>query len=111
LTQELKQIWFVLATKYSYNKIQIDEYKEKIDKIQDELKKIAIEVGTQLAPSLESRLEKFIVEYTAFLCTDVQIDGKWDRAWKTLEEFNKAESDLTERAFANITWLLLSKRN
>lgn len=111
LTQELKQIWFALATKSSDNKNRIEEYKEKINKIQDELKNIAIEVGTQLAPSLESRLEKFIVEYTTFLCTDMLIEGKWICVWETIEDFNKADSGLTERASANVTWLLLSKRS
>jgi len=110
LIQELKQLWFILATKSSVEKKRIEEYKEKINKIQDELKNIAIEIGTQLSPSLESRLEKFIVEYTAFLCTDVQVDGKWIRAWESIEDFNKTDSSLTERASANVTWLLLSKR-
>jgi len=111
LTKELKQMWFSLATKSSNEKNRIEEYKEKINKIQDELKNIAIEVGTQLAPSLESRLEKFIVEYTAFLCTDVQSEGKWLRVWETIEDFNKTDSPLTERAAASITWLLLNKRS
>ena len=111
LTKELKQMWFALATKSSSEKNRIEEYKEKINKIQDELKNIAIEVGTQLAPSLESRLEKFIVEYTAFLCTDVQSEGKWVRVWETIEDFNNANSPLTERAAASITWLLLNKRS
>jgi uncharacterized membrane-anchored protein YjiN (DUF445 family) len=111
LTKELKQMWFALATKSSSEKNRIEEYKEKINKIQDELKNIAVEVGTQLAPSLESRLEKFIVEYTTFLCTDVQSEGKWIRVWETIEDFNKTDSPLTERAAASITWLLLNKRS
>ena len=110
LTKELKQMWMVLATKNSTEKTRIEEYKEKINKIQNELKNIAVEIGTQLSPSLESRLEKFIVEYTTFLCTDKQADGKWIRAWETIDDFNKEDSSLTERASANITWMLLSKR-
>jgi hypothetical protein len=110
LTKELKQMWMILATKTSIEKTRIEEYKEKINKIQNELKNIAIEIGTQLSPSLESRLEKFIVEYTTFLCTDKQVDGKWIRVWETIDDFNKEDSSLTERASANITWMLLSKR-
>lgn len=111
LTKELKQMWFNLATKSSTNKKSIEECREKIDKIKNELQSIAIEIGTHLAPSLESKLEKFIIEYTAFLCTDVQIDSKWDRCWKSFEEYQKESSPLTEMASANISWLLLNKRS
>jgi hypothetical protein len=110
LTKELKQMWFILATKSSDNKMSIEECSAKIIKIQNELKNIAIDVATQLAPSLESRLEKFTIEYLTLLCTDVQVEGKWVRAWATMEDFQKEDSSLTERASANVTWLLLNKR-
>jgi len=110
LTKELKQMWFILATKSSDNKMSIEDCSAKIVKIQNELKNIAIEVATQLAPSLESRLEKFTIEYLTLLCTDVQVDGKWNRVWNTMEDFQKEDSGLTERASANITWMLLNKR-
>jgi len=110
LTKELKQMWFILATKSSDNKMSIEECSAKIIKIQNELKNIAIEVATQLAPSLESRLEKFTIEYLTLLCTDSQLDGKWVRVWETMEDFQKEDSSLTERACANVTWLLLNKR-
>ena len=110
-TKELKQIWFILATKSSDNKMSIEDASAKIIKIQNELKNIAIEVATQLAPSLESRLEKFTIEYLTLLCTDVQVEGKWVRVWNTMEDFQKEDSDLIERACANITWMLLNKRS
>jgi hypothetical protein len=111
LTKELKQMWFILATKSSDNKMSIEDCSAKIVKIQNELKNIAIEVATQLAPSLESRLEKFTIEYLTLLCTDVQVEGKWVRVWNTMEDFQKEDSSLTERASANITWLMLNKRS
>ena len=111
LTKELKQMWLILATKSSDNKMSIEECSAKIIKIQNELKNIAIEVATQLAPSLESRLEKFTIEYLTLLCTDVQVEGKWVRAWATMEDFQKEDSSLTERAPANVTWLMLNKRS
>ena len=109
LTKELKQIWFILATKSSDNKMSIEDCSVKIVKIQNELKNIAIDVATQLAPSLESRLEKFTIEYLTLLCTDIQVDGKWNRVWATMEDFQKEDSSLTERASANITWIMLNK--
>jgi hypothetical protein len=111
LSKELKQMWFILATKSSDNKMSIEDCSAKIVKIQNELKNIAIDVATQLAPSLESRLEKFTIEYLTLLCTDVQVDGKWTRVWETMEDFQKEDSGLTERASANVTWLLLNKRS
>lgn len=111
LTTELKQMWFALATKSSDNKTRIEEYTEKINKIQTELKNLAIEVGTHLSPSLESRLEKFIVEYTVFLCTDVLKENNWERVWNTFEEYQKADTNVTERAAANVTWMLINRRS
>lgn len=109
LTKKLKQVWFMLATQSSEKKIAISDLKEKIATIQHELKSLAIELATQLAPSMESRLEKFTVEYLSFLCTDV-LDGKeWKRVWETFEDYQKASSDLTDRCSANITWMLLSR--
>jgi hypothetical protein len=90
--------------------MSIEDCSAKIVKIQNELKNIAIDVATQLAPSLESRLEKFTIEYLTLLCTDVQVDSKWSRVWATMEDFQKEDSSLTERASANITWMLLNKR-
>ena len=110
LTKELKQMWLILATKSSDNKMSIEECSAKIIKIQNELKNIAIEVATQLAPSLESRLEKFTIEYLTLLCSDSLVDGKWLRIWTTMDDFQKEDSSLTERCSANLTWLLLNKR-
>ena len=109
-TKELKQLWFILATKSSDNKMSVADCSAKIVKIQNELKNIAIDVATQLAPSLESRLEKFTIEYLTLLCTDIQVDGKWNRVWTSMDDFQKEDSSLTERASANCTWMLLNKR-
>ena len=109
LTKELKQVWFMLATQSSEKKVAISDLKEKIATIQHELKSLAIELATQLSPSMESRLEKFTVEYLSFLCTDV-LDGKeWKKVWETFEDYQKASSDLTDHCAGNLTWMLLSR--
>jgi len=107
LIKEFKQAQFILATS-SNNSFAIGECKLKIEIIKNELKNIAINTSIQLAPSLESRLEKFIIEYTTFLVTDIQDGKEWKRVWETNEEFQKADSGLVERCAANITWLLLN---
>ena len=109
LTKELKQVWLILVPQSSEKKTIISDLKDKIEKIQNELKSLAIELATQLAPSMESRLEKFTVEYLSFLCTDI-FDGKeWKRVWETFEDYQKASSDLTDRCAGNLTWMLLSR--
>jgi hypothetical protein len=110
LTKELKKLWFILATKSSENTTSIQEYSDKITAIQNELKNISIDIATQLAPSLESRLEKFTVEYMTFVCTDKQEDHKWIRVWETFEDFQKADTSLVEHCAANMTWIVLNKR-
>jgi len=110
LTKELKQYWFMLATKSSENKQGIEDLKVKINDVQNKLKSIAIDIATQLAPSLESRLEKFTVEYMCFLCTDVLNGKEWVRAWETFDDYKKEGSELTDRCSCNMTWILLNRR-
>jgi hypothetical protein len=111
LTREIKHKWILLAATSSDNKNNIEELTSKIHSIEDELKQIAIDTAMQLSPSLESRLEKFTIEYLAFLCTDTQDKNKWNRTWNTFEDFQKEDSSLVERAAANMTWLMLNKRS
>lgn len=110
LTKELKQYWFMLATKSSENKQGIEDLKVKINDVQNKLKSIAIDIATQLAPSLESRLEKFTVEYMCFLCTDVLNGKEWVRAWELFDDYTKEDSELTNRCIGNMTWLLLNRK-
>lgn len=111
LTTELKKLWYALATKSSESKSSIIEYSEKITAIQNELKKMAIETATYLIPCLESRLEKFTVEYLTFLCTDVQKDDGWVRAWNSYDEYLMVDTPLIDKASANLTWMLLNRRS
>jgi hypothetical protein len=110
LTKELKKFWFMLATKDSENKIKINEYSEKIIKIQDTLQKLAIDISTYLNPCLESRIEKFYIEYMTTLCTEQRVGEEWKRVWNSYDEFNLADPNLSNKAIAHVTWLLLSRR-
>jgi len=110
ITKELKQLWYMLATKSSENKVGIDDLKIKIVEVQNKLKEIAIDIAVNLAPCLESRLEKFTIEYLSFLCTDKMEGKEWVRAWETFEDYNKETTELTDKCSANLTWLLLNRR-
>lgn len=110
LTKELKKFWFLLATKDSAEKSKIVEYSEKITKIQEVLQQLAADISTYLSPSLENRLRKFYFEQITCLCTEQQIGNDWKRVWNSLEEFNKADTVLTNKAVASATWLLLNRK-
>ena len=110
LTKELKKFWFLLATKDSAEKSKIAEYSEQITKIQSKLQQIAMDISTYLSPSLESRLEKFYVEFITALCTEKQEGNEWISIWKDLNEFNSADTKLTNKALSSMTWLLLNRK-
>ena len=110
LTKELKKFWFMLATKDSEDKNKISDYSDKVIKIQANLQQLAMDIATYLSPSLESRLEKFYLEYISCICTEQKVGEEWKRIWNTLEDFNKADTSLTNKAIANMTWLLLNRR-
>jgi hypothetical protein len=110
LSKELKNLWLTLATKDSSNISKITEYSEKITKIQNALQQIAIDISTYLNPSLESRLEKFYIEYLTCVCTEHNKDGEWKRLWNNYEDFINSDLSISNKAIASLTWLLLNKR-
>jgi len=110
LTKDLKKFWFMLATKDSGDNNKISEYSEKISKIQEKLQGLAIDIATYLSPCLESRLEKFYLEYVTMLCTEQQVGEDWKKVWNTYDEFNQADTVLSNKAIAYTTWLLLNRR-
>lgn len=109
LMQELKVYWFNLATKDSMDKKKIMEYSEKIKDIQNTLQKQAIDIATYLTPCLESRIEKYYIEYLTSLCTEQKTDKDWVRAFENYESFNNTDASLSGKAIANMTWLLLNR--
>ncbi len=110
LTKELKKFWFMLATKDSADKNKISEYSDKILKIQITLQQLAMDIATYLTPALESWLEKFYIEYLTIICTEKQEGNEWKRIWNSLKEFNGADTVLTNKSVASMTWLLLNRR-
>jgi hypothetical protein len=110
LIKELRKLWFILATKDSESKTKIDEYTQEIIKIQDDLKELALEIGMATAPCLESRLEKFYVEFLTNMCTEKRDNDNWTRVWNTLDDFNQADTNLTNKAIASMSWMLLNRK-
>jgi hypothetical protein len=99
-----------LATKDSAEKSKIAEYSEQITKIQQNMQSLAMDISTYLSPSLESRLEKFYLEFLTYLCAEQKVGEEWKPIWKDFLEFNNADTNLTNKAISSMTWLLLNKR-
>lgn len=109
LTKDLKNYWFLLATKDSKDTKKIHEYTLKIDELQSQLQQMSIDMALYLTPALECRLEKFYVEYLTSLCTEQYLHNTWTSLWSSFEDFNSADSVLCNKAVASMTWLLLNK--
>ncbi len=111
LVRELKKYWNILATQSSDRKISIQECITKIASIEKDLQNIAVEIAKHLSPALESRLEKFRLEYLTFLCSDIkESKDTWVRVWNTYEDFQKEDNSFVETLAIEMTWLLLNKR-
>jgi hypothetical protein len=69
-----------------------------------------MDIATYLSPCLESRLEKFYIEFVTSVCTEQRVGEEWKRVWNSFDEFNNADTTISNKALANFTWLLLNKR-
>lgn len=83
-----------------------EELKKQIEEIR--IKKTIL--NTQKALILESSFENTLLAYTAkvitYLSTDVMIDEKWERKWKTLEDFESEKEDNLITQAAQISMFL-----
>lgn len=110
LIKELQQAWYRLATKYSDDTNVIVNLKNEIANIKEEMKQNSIELTSALSPCIESRLEKFYIEYSTYLLTEIKEEDKWVKVWKSFDEFLNADSTLTTQAISKLTWLFINKR-
>lgn len=111
LGKELRQIMLDLAVKTSENKVGIAAATQKIEEIKLKLQDLSNYITTYLSPSMENRLEKCYIEYLTYLCSEINIEGKWKKLWISFSEFQQADAILTNKALISLTWLLLTKRS
>lgn len=110
LIKKLKQNYFDLATKDSEDIKRINELTNNIVTIKDTLQNLSIEIGNALSPCLESRTDKFYIEYLTNMCTEIYENNSWKAVWNSFDDFNKTDSNLTNKVIANMTWLWFNKR-
>jgi hypothetical protein len=81
-----------LANKESLN--VLNEYKEKILELQFKRQVLSYQKADLLSYSLQNQLENYVAEYITYLSFDVLIDEKWERVFKSYEEFTNCEDDM-----------------
>lgn len=108
IKKQFKNIYLQLAPRFNEDKEGVQEDINKVNELQTELQSIHQEINKHLAPSLEDRLEAVYLEYLVYLCTEKSVDGKFERVWKTFEDYRNDNSPLATRAMICMTHLLFN---
>jgi hypothetical protein len=71
----------------------LNDYKDKINKLLTDKQLINFRIDDFLRLSLENQLLNYVAEYITYLTLDVQRDDKWERVFKTYEDFLNCEDE------------------
>ena len=86
-----------LANKAGENFLK--SYKEELEQFRAELEALIIKKGHWLENSIEQQIQNYIAKVISYLCLDVKTEGeKWVRAFKSIEDFLKADDKLVNLA-------------
>lgn len=90
----------MLKLAQSADKERVEDLKEQIIKVRTESALINIEKVDLLSFSIEEQLMVAVNSYYTYLSLEQLVDEKWERVYKSFEEFNKSpNTTLTTRAF------------
>lgn len=95
------------------NEEKIQEAKDKVEKINEEVKDLSIRVSEYLSSSIEAQIDKKFIEYLTWKCTEKLEEEKWVPVWSKLEDYENATSTLAEKAviyFDHLYSYKMSKR-
>jgi len=73
--------------------IILKEYKDQIEQIQKEKKVLSAQRALLLEFSLETQLMNYVSSVICYLCLDKMVENKWERIFKTLDEFENYEDE------------------
>jgi hypothetical protein len=90
---------------------ELEAYRIEIDKLRTDITNLITEKNTLLECSIESQLLTFIYNFFAHLVTEKKIvvvgqEPKWEKAWKTFDEFLEADESLIGIASTYMTMLI-----
>lgn len=114
LQDELYQIYIDMAITHEGHDEVLIKHKLAVKELKDKYMRLSLQISEYYQPSFECQLEKEYIEYLTFLCTETLVadspNEQWTKTWPTLEDFNNADSSLTEIALVKLDWLLLNSR-
>lgn len=109
---ELKDVYIELNLVTDEDTKKIDELKKKVDELDNRFTSLMIEITEYLQPCIEEQIRKKYYEFLTYHCTEKCVsEEKWERVWKTLEEYETDNSKLAHTAVAYLQTLLLNVRS
>ena len=85
-----------LANKAGENFLK--SYKEELEQSKSELESLIIEKGHYLESSVEQQIQNYNAKCISYLCLDVKEENSWIRAFKSIDDFIKADDKLVNLA-------------
>lgn len=87
------------ALKDSSSDKETETYKNEIEELDDKMQLLTIEKTNLLGASIEHQTMIFYFTYLAYVSTEKQgKKDKWEKAWKTFEEYENSDSGLVDKA-------------
>jgi DNA repair exonuclease SbcCD ATPase subunit len=87
---------------------EINQLKQMILDNRDEQYTVSMEITDYLSYSIEDKLLVYINGYTTYVVFEKQVGDKWEKVYKTYEEFINSESKALAKAFYYINYLIYS---
>lgn len=114
MQDKLYQIYLDMAITHESHEEVLIKHKLAVKELKDNYMKLSLQISEYFQPSFECQLEKEYIEYLTFLCTETLVtdapNEQWSKTWPTLEDFQNADSGLTEISIVKLDWLLLNSR-
>lgn len=108
LQNSLQDAYLELALVHPDSKDRIEEYKDVIRDLESQFTALFIKITEYLQPAIENQLEKVYIEFLTTRCSEIQVaTDEWSPVWKSDEEFQNENSNLTAECVKHMTFLLI----
>jgi len=112
LQDELKSVYLDLAVAQTSEKKIIEKLKNKKTQIEEKFTTLIIEITDHLKPCIEEQIRKKYYEFLTSQCTEKAVHGdKWQRVWKTLEDYENDNTKLAYNAVGYLQTLMINVRS
>lgn len=112
LEEQLYKVYLEMVPKRDDDKEGIDNCIKQKEEINNKRYKIIEQISRHLTPSIDVQVEDFYMEQLTAICTDVAVELengeiKFEREWKSFEDFYKDERKLRIYAVSLLTKLIM----